>query len=171
MAIICIALLLFGGLAITHSTLSSVDMVSTSWKEMETNSGEIARTEIEATTADLDATRTIVRVTVVNQGQVSLHDFSKWDVIVQYYDEVDVYHIVRVDYTSSATPADNQWTVEGIYLDASAGTPEAFEPNILNPGEEMIAKIKLSPAIKGVTNFLVAVATPNGVATSKTFTA
>ena len=52
-ALICIALLLIGGLAIAHSAFSSVDMISTSWKEMEARSGEISRTEIAARNAQI----------------------------------------------------------------------------------------------------------------------
>lgn len=166
-ALISIALLLFGAVAIVQSTVSSVDMLSTSWKEMEALSGEIARTDIAATTAEVKNGRTIAEVTVANQGQTSLANFSKWDVIVQYFEEGDIYRILRADYTTTDPPPENQWRVAGIFLDT--GAPEVFAPNILNPGEKMVIRVKLPSPIKVGSNFLVAVATPNGVATAKTF--
>lgn len=175
-AVVCIALLLFAGVAVIHSTLSAADTISSSWKEMETRYGEIARTAIDIDeTAVLEEGSTLVKVTIANEGQESLHDFDKWDVMSEYYDDDDVYHVVRVTYDSEPLD-DNEWTVSGIYLEYyGEGHPdnkdEAFEPNILNPGEEMVVEIKLPPAIKGGTDFLVAVATPNGVTTSRSFSA
>lgn len=164
-AIVCVALMLFGMLALVQSTLFSIDTVSSSWKQMEIRSGEISRTEIAIDAAvTLELGNTIVRITVANQGQVSFHDFSKWDVLVQYYDAGDSYHILRASYTSSDPPGNNEWT-------NLAPTPTVFGPGILNPGEQMEVKLKLSPAIKAGSDFLVVVATTNGVTGSRSFTA
>jgi len=162
--IVCIALLLVAGLAMVHSTLSSVDTVSTTLKEAELRYGEMSRTEIAlGDTAVISPDNTLIDVTVFNQGQEPIHDFGKWDIVLEYYDAGADYYVVRATYTTTDPPdLDNHWTNQ-------TPIPATFEPEVLNPGEEMMVRIKLAPALGGGTDFLVVMATPNGVATSRTF--
>jgi hypothetical protein len=60
--------------------------------------------------------------------------------------------------------------VEGLYLDASEGTEEVFDPDILNPGEEVVIQIWVSPPVGSPTTNLATVATPNGISASTAFT-
>lgn len=164
-AIISIALLLYGGLMVVRTTLSSVDLVSESVKEMYERGADITRTEVGlGAVAALNPGRTVATVTVSNSGQVSFHSFSEWDVMVQYYDDSDVLHIVRAGYSQVDPPGDGGWT-------NLAPTPATFEPGILNPGEQVQIKVQVSPAIKAGSDFLVAAATSNGATTSRTYTA
>ena len=105
---------------------------------------------------------------LANSGQTKLSDFSRWDVIVQYYDDGGSYHVRWLPYTDG-NPSDNEWTVKGIYLNAGSQTPEVFEPGLLNPGEEMITEAKLSPSVGVETTNLVITSTPNGIPASITF--
>ena len=41
-------------------------------------------------------------------------------------------------YTENASPAADQWAIEGIYVDAEASVSEVLSPGILDPGEEMV---------------------------------
>ncbi len=167
-AICCIALILFGAMTIAQSSLSSTDTVAVAWKEMEKTSGEIARTKISslgATTSD----GITIDMTLENTGEIKLEDFEKWDVILQYYDISDNYLIKRLSYTSGALGND-EWTVEGLYLDASESSAEVFESGIFNPDEEMKVRMQVNPVVGTPNANLVKVAAPNGVSTSAIFT-
>lgn len=163
-SLITIAIMLAAMFAVTKGALSSVDLVSVSWKAMSTRSGEAARTYVQAKNPQEESAFALV--TVANQGQVALRGFPSWDLVLQYYTATGTYYIKWMPYTTAANPGDNQWTVKGIYLNASLGTPEVYEPGILNPGEEMVIKAKPSPPIGPKTTNCIIVATPNGVATS-----
>ncbi len=160
--LIVITVLLLAILNLSHSFLSSQDAVLESWREMEERLGERARTDIsplEATTNPLGDT---VEVTLKNEGDTKLADFDQWDVILQY-ESGDVQW-----YPYGA--GDNTWGKKGIYLDYSEGTGEVFDLNILNPGEEMVIWVSVSPAVGSPTTNLATIATPNGISASTVFT-
>ncbi len=167
-ALLCIALMIFAGFTIAQITLDSQSDVATAWKEMESNSRQIARTDISSLGA-----RTInggtIGLTLANAGETKLEDFDEWDVILQYYDTGDNYLVKRLTYSPGA-PDNNEWTVGGIYLDASSKTGEAFEPGIFNPDEELIIKMKINPRVGSPTANMATVAASNGVSATAIFT-
>jgi len=79
------------------------------------------------------------------------------------------YHIERLTYTDG-TLSNNEWTVEGIYLDAGTSDPEVFDSGIFNPDEEIVIQMKVDPAVGTGTTNLATISTPNGVSTSAVFT-
>jgi hypothetical protein len=170
-SIICIVLLLFGGMTMAQGFLSSVDSNASSWTEMGERDADIMRTELSdlAQISPGEGTGGLATTyfTMANTGQVKLANFDEWDVIVQYYSGSGK-QIAWLPYTSSS-PGNNEWTVVGIYLDVATGTPEAFEPGILNSGEEMKIQIKLNPLIGDDTTNLLTIVTPNGVSSSAHF--
>ena len=169
-AIVSVALILFATLTVTQGALSSADLFSENWKAMEERSGEIARTEITATKVTTTIAGRYVEATIANEGSVSLDSFSKWDVILQYYDgNGGNYYVFWAPYTSSDPPGDNQWTVKAIYL-AGTTTAEVYEPGILNPGEVVVIKFTANPLVGKPTTNRITVAAPNGVTTSAIFT-
>ena len=70
-----------------------------------------------------------VEVVLRNTGQVGIRDFPSWDVWVDFYEADGTRQTERLSYTSAALPADDQWTVEGIYLDAIYFCPHIPEDN------------------------------------------
>ena len=122
------------------------------------------RTELSPTNAAMQSANTLL-VSLQNNGQTKLASFSKWDIIVQYYDAGGTYYVKWLPYTEG-TPGDNEWTKAGIYLN---GDPEAFEPNIVNPREELRIQAQLSPSVGADTTNLVVVSTPNGIPASTAF--
>ncbi|MCL0088486.1 hypothetical protein M1N87_01540 [Dehalococcoidia bacterium] len=168
-AIVCIALVMFGALTMLQTSLSSVDLVNEAWREREQTTQEIAMTDISSLSTNVTDAGAIVEITLKNEGESRLKDFERWDVIVQYRDTMTTLLIKRLLYVEGE-PCNNQWTVTGIYLDAAAGSPEVFERRIFNPDEEMIIRMRLNPAVGGNTTNLATIATPNGVSTSATFT-
>jgi len=104
--------------------------------------------------------RDSIRLMVTNQGQTALARYSRWDVIAQYRSGSTSY-LTYLEYTTDNPPADNQWTVEGIYLPDE--TPEVYNLDILDPGEKMKLTIDLKPDIAAGTTGRITISTPNGV--------
>lgn len=167
-ALISIALIVFGALTMSQSSLSSVDSLSGAWKEMEKTAEEMARTSISTLSTSTQSDGAVVEITLKNEGQTKLGDFENWDVIVQYYRASGAYLVKWLPYVEEE-PGGNEWTVGGIYLDAANGTPEVFETGIFNPDEEMVVRIKLNPPVGPGTTNLATIATPNGICASATF--
>lgn len=161
--------MLVGILLLAQSSFSSIDAVSSSWKEMGERAGEIRRTELSVVNATTQDGGALVDITLGNEGQKALDSYALWDVIMQYYDGGGSYHIQWLPYIEGA-PGNNEWTVEGIYLDASGGTPEVFEPGMLNPGEEMVVRIRLEPSVGSNTTNWAVISTFNGIVTWATVT-
>ncbi|MFP3975419.1 MAG: hypothetical protein ACLFVK_04260 [Dehalococcoidia bacterium] len=171
-AIVCIALILFGALTIMDSTMSSMDTVWQASKASQTLAQDIARTDISTVSSNTTSstnTTSVVETVVENNGETQLQDFDEWDVIVQYYDGTGEYLIKCLPYVESGLSSD-EWTVEGIYMDASSGDSEVFEPGIFDPDEEMLIQMEVSPPVGANTTNLAKVSTPNGVFASATFT-
>jgi hypothetical protein len=171
-SIICIVLLLFGGMTMAQGFLSSVDSNAASWTEMGERDADILRTELseiaQISPGEGVGGLATTYITMANTGKTKLADFDDWDLIVQYYDTGGSKQIRWLPYTPS-TPGDNEWTVVGIYLDVDTGTPEVFEPGILNPGEETKLRVRLNPLIGNDTTNLMTISTPNGVSSSVHF--
>jgi len=168
-SIICIALILVGGMTMSQGFLSSVDTTSLSLETVSERDEGIMRTNLATVSASYLPSG-ILELALRNNGQTKLSDFDKWDVIIQYYDAGSAYYVKWLPYTENATPGDDQWRKEGIYLDSQALTAEVFEPGILNPGEEMIIEAKVAPAVGTSTTNLVVASTPSGIPASISFT-
>jgi hypothetical protein len=105
-----------------------------------------------------------------NEGQTLLREFDNWDLVVLYQDSPSSgLQAQRLTYTSNAVPASGEWTVSGIYQDATLLTAEVFDPGIVNPAEEFIVRAELSPSISTPTTNTVTLAVANGVKASTQF--
>lgn len=166
-ALVVIALMLVATLTWSQAAFSSLDSASQSLKETTQISQEVARTDITVISAQRNGS--FVEVYVLNSGKVHLAQFANWDLVVQYYDASKTYHISRPSYTSDSNPGDNQWTVADIYFDTSLGSKEVYEPGILNPGEVLFMRARMSPAVGSKTTNMVTVSTANGVVASGQF--
>ena len=144
------------------------DMLSTfrdftdSWTSLQSRSEQRADTKITGPiNLSVSATSTI-QITIVNKGNVALGQFSDWDVIFEIQQAPGL-GIAYLKHTSNASPGANQWSVQGIYLNASSTTPEIVDPGVLNPGEEMIVLANPSPSVIPNTHDRATFVTPNGV--------
>jgi len=161
--LIGLALIVFGGMAVSQGVLTSNDTAALGVEGISVRDGEIMRTELTA----LDVTTLWtdrVRIRLENSGGVKLASFDKWDVIIEYYDDSGTFYTRWLPYTAGI-PGDNEWQKIGIYLDAGDKTFEAFEPNILNSGEEMVLDVRLSPLPKAGTSANITISALNGVRT------
>jgi archaeal flagellar protein FlaF len=166
-SLICIALMIFGGMTMSQDFLSTMDQTSASLGEIGIRAEDIMRTELLPLSAS-QPSADLLEVTLRNSGQTKIGDFGKWDVVVQYHDNDSTYHVMWIPYIVGV-PGDNEWTKEGIYLDAGSKTAEVFDPGILNPGEEIIIEVKVNPSVAAGTTNLVVISTPNGTQTSTVF--
>lgn len=161
-ALILIGLLIIVVVGLSQHSLAAQALISESSRSMQDRVGERTRTAITPLAATTTPAGDYVTVTIKNTGSTKLADFSQWDVLLQYTDVGGAFQAKWYAYST-------QWTRQ-IYQTASPPTPEGVEPDILNPGEEMVITIPVSPAVGTPTTNLATVTTPNGVTTSAIFT-
>ena len=161
------ALLLAGVSILAQGSFTAVGNVSDSWKEMEARAAALSRTDIDVIATSY-ATPTL-DVTLKNIGGEALRDLAKWDVVVQYYETDGTYHTKYLPYTTATSVADNEWGKVAIYVDASSATAEAHQPGILDPSEEIVLQLSMTPVADSTANNLVIIGTPNGVTVSEPF--
>ena len=166
-ALIVISLLVLSILMVTERSLSAQASFSESLRQMQDGIEERSRTGVTPIKAETKADGATVEITLKNTGNTKLADFGRWDVILEY-DMGGSWQTRWYSYTASL--ASNQWTVAGIYLNAATPTAEVFEPNIFNPGEEMVIQVSVSPVVGSPTTNRATIATPNGISASTVFT-
>ncbi len=161
---------LFAVLTLSGALLSTQDTLRGTRVEMEARLGDQARTNLAPMDVRINSAGTVLEFTYRNAGTTRLTDFKNWDVIIQYFDTADpaAYHLGWLPYTES-TPASLEWTVEGIYLNANDAVKESFEPGMLNPGEELVVQLRVSPALGRGKTIQAVLAAQNGVAASTIF--
>jgi len=155
--LILVAVVLVAVLTMASGAISSLDMISMTWKQMEGQMAERNRTGIDC--VNVSATDTHLEIVVSNDGHVSLCGFDSWDVIVEYDDAGDEHHARWLSYVPSS-PGDNEWAVESICFQGDA---ETIEPGVLNCGEEMQIVAVPFPALGAGTTYMITVSTPSGV--------
>ena len=170
-AVFAVALVIGGTLTLTLVSLSSAGESSLAWDRKVGRTGAAVRTELTLINADLVTTSTDVDISFRNAGQTSLAEFAKWDVLIQYYatSTNQGLAITSLSHTTSTTPANGEWTNRGIYLDADTLKAEVYEPNVLNPGEEAIFRLNITPKIPTSTDNVVTIAATNGVTVAAPF--
>ena len=159
-SLVCVAIIIVGSLTAITGSFHAASTMAESLKEMEEQAGNIRRTEIEALD-NTDSTGGDFYITVENDGETGLSQFSQWDVIVQYRGSDGNDYLTYLEYTTNDPPGNNRWTVDGIYLPND--DPEAWDPDILNPGEKMVLQIDLNPRIDRGSTARITISTPNGV--------
>ncbi len=164
-SMICIVLIVVGGMTMAGGFLNSLDNTSANIDLVSQRNEQIMRTNLSIIEVNQISSYR-VEVIIENIGQVKLAEFSKWDVIVHHRGDDKKNHVAWLPYVSG-NPGDNEWSVEGIYT--LNGTDEVFEPDIFNPGEEMILEMRLYPGIDPGSENLINITSPNGVTVSKAF--
>jgi archaellum component FlaF (FlaF/FlaG flagellin family) len=174
-SLIIFTVALFAAVTLSFTYLETQDSLWTAEQVRQEERLERERTEIDITEAETQGNGSIVRVKVRNSGQIKLADFDRWDVVVEYYtdgvdeEDPDIYAVAWLPYTEGLLD-DMQWTVSGIYVNADTLTPEAFEPGILNPDEEMVIQAQLLPTVAMTTTNRITISSPNGINATSHFT-
>jgi flagellar protein FlaF len=153
-SIVAIALVIVSTVTMTMGLFQSATGLADSWHQIEQQAASVRQTEINLVPPD-NYSGGPINLVVLNTGQANLGDFPSWDVIVQYQGND------YITYSESYPPADNRWTINGIYITGNGS--ERFDPGILNPGEEINMVINLQPEIGTEEAARISVTTPNGV--------
>jgi len=125
---------------------------------------ERARTDLSPVDAQTTDGGAYVEVTLRNDGDTRLADFDQWDVILEYDGSDALHYIEWCPYVEPGLFGlwQNKWTH---YFSS-----DVFDPDILNPGEEVMIRISVDPLVKGNTTKQATIATPNGITASTVFT-
>ncbi len=161
-ALIIIGVLMLAILGLSERAISAQTALVEVSRLAQERATDRARTDLTPLAATTTVFGDYVEVTLKNTGDTKLADFEQWDVIVRYTDASGGDHVDWYGYPG-------QWTKQ-VFQTASISAPEAFDPGILNPGEEIVLQIQVSPAVGSGTTNLVTVATPNGISASTVFT-
>jgi hypothetical protein len=164
--IICIVLIVVGGMTLSQGILTSTDSTAISIEAISVREGEMMRTELDTLRAAQLSWGDYLRVTVQNSGQIKLASFDKWDVIVSYEADGGTTYSTWLPYTTDSEPGNNEWTKARIGYN---GPIEYFEPEILDPGEEMVILADINPLPASDTSGEVSLTTPNGIYDFMTF--
>ena len=166
-SIICIALLVFGGMTMSQGFMTSVDASTAGLSEISDRTETIMRTALTpiSTNISLVPGADLLEIVLENTGQTKMADFDKWDVIVQYYDDTGSYVVKWLPF-SALSSGTNKWGVSWIRLN---GETEQFEPNVLNPQEQIMIKTWLDPSVGANTTNMVVISTPSGISCSTYF--
>jgi len=166
-SIICIALVIFGGMTMSHGFMTSVDASTAGLQQIGNKIETMLRTELTPVSTNLTLVSgpSPLEIVLENTGQTKMADYEKWDVIVQYYDGSGTYHVEWLPYSVTGG-ATNEWGVGWIHLN---GQPEKFDPTVLNPGEQIMIATQLDPAVGAGTTNMVVISTPSGITSSTYF--
>jgi hypothetical protein len=156
--------MIVGGMTMSRGFISSAQSASDGLKQLQLNNQEIANTKLDVIGSSF-LSDGVIEVVLKNTGQTKLSDFSRWDFIAQYKDDAGQSNVRWLPYTGS-TPADNQWSVTGIYIKTNLSIAEQFDPAILDPSEEISLHAALSPPVGQANAVQVIVSTPNGIQVS-----
>jgi len=169
-AFVMIFLNLFAVLTLASSFLSSQQAYQAGLKNMESRLNEQVHTSLQEVSAKTISGGNGVQMIYKNNGSEKVADFKNWDVIVQYYDSAtpSKYYTNWIPYAET-NPSNNEWTVRGIYADAKRGIMEAYDPGILNPGEEVMIEMYLPHTIALASQVQVTLAIKNGANISNVF--
>jgi len=111
--IVCISLIIIGGLSISMSALNSINSISDALREEQVMSRDIIETGINCESSSTDSGGSTVRLYIHNDGKTSISNFSAWDVIVRYQDGGTSW----IPY-SAATPG---WQTGGFFFPGKSG--------------------------------------------------
>ena len=164
--VVILFLILFAVLTFAENGMAAQTSIQDAWQEMQARVDLQSRSYLQVMNAHIMDHGTVMEVTLANTGSVKLADFDDWDAIVQYLDdgEPGQYHIERLPYDSLA--GSNRWRVESIFLDEPRAIVETFDPDILNPGETLVAHIAVAPPVGFGATVLATLSTPDGVTLS-----
>jgi archaellum component FlaF (FlaF/FlaG flagellin family) len=157
-ALLVTALLMITTVVLARSGYSSLDTLGQSWQVMEERLSDQTHTEFSVVETLIDEGKANITVMLRNDGQTKAGDYSRMDVVVEYFSETGTRYVQWMPYVSGSLQS-NTWTVISISNDA-------FEPDVLNPGEVMEMQIRVNPPLGLSTTGWVIIAAENGVTVS-----
>jgi len=154
-ALLIAAILMLSTVLMARGGFLGADAIGQSLRTSQTSYAQQNRTELAVTSASTDATGANVTITVRNDGQTPVADFSMMDVVVQYFGVGGARYDKWLPYTAGPLASDT-WTT-GTF------TNDLFEPGILNTGESVEILIRVNPVVAPATTNLAVIGTEKGV--------
>lgn len=161
-----------GTVALSLGALGPQLNVADAVKFVRQASGPVAGTEMSTVLVDVTDGGTGISLTVRNDGETPLRVTEDWDLILAYDSSPSStgLEILHLTFTESTSLNNNEWLVEGIYLDASETVPEVFGKDIFESGEELVINAKLATSISTPSTNSLALSTDSGVTLTAQFT-
>jgi hypothetical protein len=145
--------------------------LTNAWDNTITDSFALSETDIDVrmlTNVPPSANSSHAPVVITNTGNLTLENFAEWDIIMQVT-KMNSMDIEYLTYATTAEPGDGEWVVQGVYLQADSETAEIAEPNVLNPGEELVLLLRPTMNFQNKKWERATFSTPNGVTGSVQF--
>jgi hypothetical protein len=111
--LVCIALLIIGGVSVSMSALNSINTVSDALRTEESLSRDMVSTSIVCENSSTTGGGSTVTLYVVNDGKTALSNYAAWDVIVRQQNGGTSW----IPY-STATPG---WQTGGFFFTGTCG--------------------------------------------------
>jgi hypothetical protein len=159
-ALLIAAILMLSTVFMARGGFLGADAIGQSLRQSEVRYEQKSRTGLTITGASIDPAGANITITVRNDGQTVLADFTRMDVVVQYFGETGTRYDKWIAYTSGALASDTWRT--GTF------TNDVFEPGILNAGESMQMLIRVNPVVGPATTNLAIIGSEKGV-TAQTY--
>jgi len=160
-ALFVAAIFMLGTVLVGRGGFIGMDNVGQSLRASEARNLERTGTELSVASTSIDGSGANVTITVRNDGQTPIGEYSRMDVLVQYFGETATRYDKWIAYTSGALASDT-WTT-GTFTD------DIFEPGILNPGETMEILVRVNPVVGAGTTNKAVIASEQGVTTQTLF--
>ena len=170
--VITLAGIITGTMALMLGALGPQLDVADAVKFVRDESGSVSGTEMSAVLVDVTDGGSRISLTVRNDGETPLRVTEAWDLILAYDSSPSStgLEIVHLTFTESASLNNDEWLVEGIYVDASESEAEEFGKDIFDSGEELVINAKLTISISTPSTNSLALSTSSGVTLSAQFT-
>ncbi len=171
-AFIVVFIIVFAALTLTGGLLGSQESMLSTLDKVEVRLQALIDTRLTPvsvpTTRQILNSGTQVQITLRNTGSRKLADYAQWNLIAECYDVSNHYQVQALRFVKG-TPQSAEWGVEKIYLDSQQKIAEQIEPNVLNPGEEIVLAARLPNSVGIGKPCLLVVATGNGQRASVTY--
>ncbi len=160
--LIIMTAVIFSVFTMSDAYFTTEDLLWQARTVMEEQNAVQASTALEFVQSNVTSSGALIELTFRNGGRSKVADYDQWDLIIQHYSAAGIYTVQWLPYVTTPAPGNNEWTVAGIYLSAASGTPEIYEPAILNPGEEIVLQAKVIPPVGPNTVNLATLAVAGG---------
>ncbi len=156
-ALIIIGVMILAITGVSSRSMSAQAVVMEASRTMLEREGDRMRTALTPVSATTSGGGDSVQLVLRNSGITRLGDLESWDVILNYADGAGGQ---RRWYSYGVET--NQWNYR-LFQNAASLSPEVFDPGLLNPGEEIMITVNISPPVEPGTSGLAAIAVANGV--------
>ena len=155
---------MLSALALSWSLLGTGLSQGEAISELADSKSDRIRTDISLVqeSATSTPTETVITVKADNDGSVTIVKKGLMDIFVDYTAADGQVIAKRLTYSSNSPVGANEWTTTSI-------SPDAFNPDLWDPGEQASFELRVTPKIKSGSTATVVVVTPNGVDSSQSF--